>query len=60
VAHRGDFFIVVRRDVGDDEAVEAFSTWLRGEARRDGTVALDGSSARPDVRTGGRRATRKR
>lgn len=39
-AHRGDFFIVVRRDVAGDEAVEAFSAWLRDEARRDGVVPL--------------------
>jgi DNA-binding transcriptional LysR family regulator len=38
VAYRGDFFLVVRRDAVGDEAVEAFSAWLRDEARRDGEV----------------------
>ena len=46
VAYRGDFFIVARRDVAGDEAVEAFSAWLREEARRDAEFAL----ARPRAR----------
>jgi DNA-binding transcriptional LysR family regulator len=48
VAYRGDFFLVVRRDVVGDEAVDAFSAWLREEARRDGEVGP--SSARKATR----------
>jgi DNA-binding transcriptional LysR family regulator len=48
VAYRGDFFLVVRRDVIGDEAVDAFSAWLREEARRDGEVGP--SSARKAAR----------
>jgi DNA-binding transcriptional LysR family regulator len=40
VAHRGDFFIVVRRDVAGDEAVGAFIEWLRAEARADEKVTV--------------------
>jgi DNA-binding transcriptional LysR family regulator len=36
VIRRGDFFIVIRRDVVGREAVEAFVSWLREEARLDG------------------------
>ena len=50
VAYRGDFFIVIRRDVAGDEAVEAFVKWLRSEARRDGEVAFDASQGRPGTR----------
>jgi LysR family glycine cleavage system transcriptional activator len=39
-AHRGDFYLVVRRDAVGDEAVEAFSEWLRNEARQDGALPL--------------------
>jgi hypothetical protein len=35
MADRGDFFIVIRRDVGRRDAVEAFVTWLRSEMQRD-------------------------
>jgi hypothetical protein len=51
VAYRGDFFIVIRRDVAGDDAVEAFCKWLRSEVRRDGEVALDRSPKRPGART---------
>jgi DNA-binding transcriptional LysR family regulator len=46
VAYRGDFYIVVRRDVAGDEAVEAFIAWLKSEVRRDGEAVLDRSRAR--------------
>ncbi len=45
VAHRGDFFIVVRRDVAGDEAVAAVVEWLRREARRDADLGLAPSRA---------------
>jgi DNA-binding transcriptional LysR family regulator len=48
VAYRGDFFIVVRRDVADDEAVVAFTAWLRSEAQRDAAVTpVTSSRPRP-------------
>ena len=36
VARRGDFYIVIRRDVTGREAVDAFVSWLRGEVRTNG------------------------
>jgi len=39
VAYRGDFFIVARGDVADDEAVVAFTRWLRSEAAPAAQVA---------------------
>jgi DNA-binding transcriptional LysR family regulator len=48
VAHRADFFIVVRRDVRDDEGVAAFIAWLRGEARQEaGWGETPGAAPRP-------------
>lgn len=46
-AHRGDFYIVVRRDVAGDEAVEAFNAWLRSEVEREGKLAPDRRRGRP-------------
>jgi DNA-binding transcriptional LysR family regulator len=40
-AYRGDFYVVVRRDVAGDEAVQAFVAWLKGEVRGDGEAVLD-------------------
>ena len=40
VANRGAFFIVVRRDMAGDDAVEAFVAWLRAEVHRDGKLTL--------------------
>jgi DNA-binding transcriptional LysR family regulator len=34
------FFIVLRRDVGGDDAVEKFVAWLRNEVRRDSELIL--------------------
>lgn len=50
--HRGDFYLVVRRDLAGDEAVEAFSAWLRSEARREGALPLapTRAAARPRKR----------
>jgi LysR family glycine cleavage system transcriptional activator len=50
VAYRGDFFIVVRRDVAGDEAVEAFIAWLRSEARREAALPLSSARKRPTRR----------
>ena len=55
VAYRGDFFIVIRRDVAADDAVEAFVKWLRSEVRRDGEAAPDRSPKRPGARARGRK-----
>jgi DNA-binding transcriptional LysR family regulator len=46
VAYRGDFYIVVRRDVGDDDAVVAFTAWLRSEAES-AAAATPATSSRP-------------
>ena len=35
MANRGDFFIVIRRDVSGRDAVRAFVSWLRSEVGRD-------------------------
>jgi DNA-binding transcriptional LysR family regulator len=55
VAYRGDFFIVIRRDVAGDDAVEAFVKWLRSEVRRDDEGARDRSPAPSDARARKRR-----
>lgn len=59
VAYRGDFFIVVRRDVAGDDAVEAFIAWLRREVRCDGEHPLDRSRGR-QTRLGGRTRGRRK
>jgi LysR family transcriptional regulator, glycine cleavage system transcriptional activator len=40
VAHVGSFFIVVRPDAAARNAVDAFVSWLRSEARRDNDLGL--------------------
>ena len=40
IANRGTFFIVLRRDVAEREAVKEFVAWLRSEVRRDGELTL--------------------
>ncbi|HZA95463.1 MAG TPA: LysR substrate-binding domain-containing protein [Burkholderiaceae bacterium] len=40
IAKRGSFFIVLRRDVAERDAVKAFVDWLRSEVRRDRELTL--------------------
>jgi DNA-binding transcriptional LysR family regulator len=40
IANRGTFFIVLRRDVAERDAVKEFVAWLRSEVRRDGELTL--------------------
>ena len=49
IANRGTFYIVLRRDAADRDAVKAFVAWLRSEARRDAesSLALPGAAKRP-------------
>jgi hypothetical protein len=40
VATRGAFFLVIRRDVAERNAVKQFASWLRREAAGDRVVRL--------------------
>jgi LysR family glycine cleavage system transcriptional activator len=40
IAMRGTFFVVLRRDVAERDAVKEFVDWLRSEVRRDGELTL--------------------
>jgi DNA-binding transcriptional LysR family regulator len=53
MANRGDFFIVIRPDVIERDAVQAFVSWLRSEVRRDGELTL--AAPRDISRSSGRR-----
>jgi DNA-binding transcriptional LysR family regulator len=39
-ANRGEFFVVLRRDVAGRDAAQAFVGWLRSEVRRDAELTL--------------------
>jgi DNA-binding transcriptional LysR family regulator len=54
IANRGTFFIVLRRDVAERDAVKEFVAWLRSEVRRDGELTL--APTRDADRTPARRA----
>lgn len=65
IANRGAFFIVLRRDVAERDAVKAFVDWLRSEVRRDGELTLaptrvaDRSAARRAQASGARTRARR-
>ena len=40
IADRGTYFLVLRRDVAERDAVKEFVVWLRSEVRRDGELTL--------------------